>query len=312
MRFNLVGFAAVCLMALCAQASIVIDGYTAATNDRFTNSPSFIASGFDLSGVGQSSSGRWATLISPNVVISANHLAPSTGDVINFYASNNPNSEVVQRTITSTSIRVGSTDLWLGVLNANVPSSIRSYNYATQILSGPTSPGQILLGDAGIFQNANAYLMGLSPTNHPAFQSQAIGRNLITGFSENVDFGGTDNDTLIMRYDAPGNSAYTQYEAHFSGGDSGGPMFIQVGNDLVLVGTNAFVLSNTPGGPVLASAVNYVGNQASNISDFVAINAVPEPSSICLAVLAVGAVVGRGFMARRRSLLPRVTLRSDV
>lgn len=64
-------------------AAIVIDGYTHATNDRFTDSPTFVLNGSDLSGVGQDASGRWATAISRNVIISANHFQPS-GTVFSF------------------------------------------------------------------------------------------------------------------------------------------------------------------------------------------------------------------------------------
>lgn len=78
-------------------ADIIIDGYTNATNDRFTNDGTFIMSGFDLSGVGQASTGRWATAISRNVIISANHLSPS--GTISFFPGNDASATPVTRTI---------------------------------------------------------------------------------------------------------------------------------------------------------------------------------------------------------------------
>ena len=274
----------------------VIDSYSAATNDRFTNSSSFIASSFNLSGVGQSSSGRWATLISPNVVVSAFHFQPGTGTAINFYSSNDPSSGVVQRTVTATNVKVGSTDLWLGVLDSNVPSSIKSFKFSNTLLTGTIPNGNFPIDPAGIFQGNNAYLMGRSPENFPAFQSQEVGRNLITGFSENVAFeGNSNNDSLILAYDTPGNGSYVQYESHVVVGDSGAPLFVNINGELVLLGTNAFRLDNNDGS-VFGSGINYIGNQSDFISNFISVNAVPEPSSIFLAAFAAMA----GYVANRR------------
>ncbi len=279
-----------------ATHAAVIDSYSAATNDRFTNSSNFIASSFNLSGVGQSTGGRWATLISPNVVVSAFHFLPGTGAAINFYPSNDPSSGAVQRTVTATNLKVGSTDLWLGVLDSNVPSNIKSFKFSNTLLTGTIPNGNFPIDPAGIFQGNNAYLMGRSPENFPAFQSQEVGRNLITGFSENVAFeGNSNNDSLILAYDTPGSSSYVQYESHVVVGDSGAPLFVNINGELVLLGTNAFRLDNNDGS-VFGSGINYIGNQSDFISNFISVNAVPEPSSICLAAFAAIA----GYVANRR------------
>ncbi len=287
----------IALLSAPTQAA-VIDSYTAATNDRFTNSPNFIASSFNLSGVGQSASGRWATLISPNVVVSAFHFLPGTGAAINFYPSNNPSSGAVQRTVTATNVKVGSTDLWLGVLDSNVPSSIKSFKFSNTLLTGTIPNGNFPIDPAGVFQGNNAYLMGRSPENFPAFQSQEVGRNLITGFSENVAFeGNSNNDSLILAYDRPGSNDYVQYESHVVVGDSGAPLFVNINGELVLLGTNAFRLDDANGNAV-GSGINYIGNQSDFISNFIAVNAVPEPSSMCLAAFA--AIAGYVAMRRRK------------
>ena len=284
------------------EAAIIIDGYTPATNNRFSNSVSFIALQFDLSGIGQTSSGRWATLISPNVVVSANHFPPGAGAVINFYANNNPASAAVQRTVSVTpgkTVQVPNTDLWLGVLESNVPSSIRSYEYANTFLSGPSPNAQgFVTVNAGVFQNANAYMFGLAPGVEQALQSQAVGRNRISGYAENVaSFPSTDNDSLLLDYDRPANANYVQFESHVVVNDSGAPLFIENNGNLLLLGTNAFQLSAN--GIVTGSGINYIGNQSAFISNFVSINAVPEPSSICLASM----VFIAGYVANRRRKL---------
>ena len=290
-------WAIILVLMTTASEAAVIDSYTAATNDRFTNNGTlFEARSFNLSGIGQTSAGGWATLISPNVVVSAFHAKPSTDSVINFYPSNDPMSNVVQRTVTSTNVRVGSTDLWIGVLDSNVPDTIRPYSYANVFLIG-TAPGatvDFVVTDAGVFQNVNAYMVGRSPESFPPNQSQAIGRNKITGFAENAKFGSSDNDSLIMAYDAMGSSDYVTFETRLVSGDSGAPFFVESNGNLLLLGTNAFRIDigTTPVG----SGINYIGNQSSFISDFVAINAVPEPSSLFLGATAAIA----GYVVNRR------------
>lgn len=285
------------------QAAITIDGYTAPTNDRFTNSNSFIASQFDLSGIGRTN-GQWATLIAPNVVVSAFHARPATGSVVSFYASNDPNGTPVQRTVTAANQKIGSTDLWIGVLDSNVPNSIRSFSFSNTLLSGAPPVGSAFsVGNAGIFQGANAYLVGLSPTSHIPQQSQAFGRNRIAGYSENVPFlSNTDNDSLIMDYDSSSNANWVEYESRFVGGDSGAPMFVEYFDtttqkqDLLLLGTNAFVANNGT-----FSGINYIGNQAAFINNFVSISAVPEPASLSL-VLSCATIFIVGKYNRRAKL----------
>lgn len=276
-------------------AAITIDGYSDATNDRFTNSGSFIGGALDFSGVGQATSGRWATAISRNVVISAFHFAPS--GTIRFYEGNDPASAPVQRSVISGSgIRVGGTDLWLGVLDANLPSNIAHYSFATEALSGPPpSGGSSTLVPAGSFQDLEAYVFGRSPfdetvggDNRFAHNDQAVGRNRISGYTENVDFlGNADADSLIMLRESPGDAAYVPFETFYQSGDSGSPVFVELNGQLVLLGTAAFQLDGASG-----SGLNYTGNQATVINDFI-VSAVPEPSSLLAVALGLLCAAGR-------------------
>ena len=274
-------FVALLALSQVAQGDIQIDGYTDATNDRFSNSGSFVLSGYNLSGVGQVSSasgqGRWATLLSPNVVISAWHFPPPTNAQVTFHLDNDPNSTPIVRTVTSTSTRVGGTDIWLGVLDAPVTGATY-YGIADEVLSGPPGGGAGNIVNAGSFQDVNSYMFGRSPKSNVAWRDQAVGRNRILGYWENVVFNGSDNDSLIMEYNRNSDAEYVQYEAHFRGGDSGGPFFIERNGSLLLLGTNGFVLNDNLGQTV-ASGVNYVGNRASTIRDFVNLHSVPEPTS---------------------------------
>ncbi len=293
----------VALICQSVSADIVINGYTHSSNDRFTNSGSFIASGFDLSGIGQTdggtsgTQGRWATAISRNVVISANHFRPPINGSIFFYGGNDPGATPVTRHVVS-GMRIGSTDLYIGLLNTPLPSTIGYYNFASEGISGtpPDSGGNIFIENAGSWQNNSAWLFGKSPFNHDtdpndnrtSYNDQAVGRNRITGYSENVPFGSNlDNDSLIMWHDAPGSSDFVPFEAQYRSGDSGGALFVEVNGRLVVVGINSFLLQNDVGTNI-ANGATYVGNQAALIQAFINANAVPEPGSattLCLAAL---------------------------
>ncbi len=297
------------------RADIVIADYTAAENDRFAVDglgnpfPSFIAANFNLSGIGQTNSGRWATAISRNVVITAFHFAPGIGSTINFYSNNNPNTAPVTSTLAS-GTRVGSTDLYLGVLSQPLPSSISSFAFVQQSLVGPGPVGNTsTIVSAGSLQGLNTYMFGRSPGVYAASQDQAVGRNLITGYSENVRFNGTDNDSIMMIDDNfPTQSPdFVQHEAYFQGGDSGGPTFVEINGELVLLGTNAFIFNGTDSQniPFRGSGVNYTGNQAAFINNFIAISAVPEPSSLLLIAVATASVPASRMFRRHRTSLSR-------
>jgi hypothetical protein len=284
-------------MSCPGRSAITIDGYKAAKNDRFTNSPDFIGAKFDWSGVGRANSGQWVTLISRNVVVSAFHSSPGTNLVVNFYPSNDPSSAPIQRTVTSTNQKIGATDLWVGVLNENVPESIKQYNFVNTFLEPGMTPS------AGAFSDVNAYMVGISPEIFSGLgESQAIGRNLVSEYVENVGFeGNADNDSLTLNFDPATVSKHVEFEARLASRDSGAPLFIEFTNpdtqkaDLLLLGINAFV-GDLNG--VDLSGVNYIGNQATAINQFISINAVPEPSS---SLLILTTMMGGGLLARRKS-----------
>lgn len=280
-------------------AALVITGYTDATNDRFSNDAAFIASGFDLSGIGQAGTGRWATAISRNVVITAAHFRP-TGQVF-FQPSNDPTVAPVVRTIVS-GTRVGSSDLYVSVLNKPLPSSIAHYSFATETLAGPPpSVDGAILVPAGIYQGLNAYMFGLSPFNESLDQNrspytdQAVGRNLISGFSDDFPFqSNTDNDSLILFFDAEGSQNHVPYEARVLGGASGAPLFVDIDGEFRLLGVNSFRFNDNS-----ASGVSYIGNKTSLINGFIAVHAVPEPGSMAVLAICTGVVAIRRFSKRR-------------
>jgi hypothetical protein len=287
---NLPSFVATLTIVLCTrcQADIIVDAYTHATNDRFSNNPNFIASAFNLSGIGQSAGGFWATAISNNVVISASHLFPS--GTVYFYPGNDPSVAPVTRQITSSQI-IGQTDIWVAVLDHPLPASIATYPIANHTLSTtPSTMTTLNVASAGPYQGLNAYLFGISPFNTTIvgddrfdYNDQAVGRNLISGYAENVPITNLDNDSIVMYWDQSPSPDFVMHEAFFQSGDSGGPTFVDVSGQLVLLGTNLFAGTATINDVSTGvSGISYLGNRASEIQSFIQMNAVPEPTSIAL------------------------------
>jgi len=317
-----------------AQAQIQIDGFTDAVNDRFTNDSSFILDGFDISAVGRNGS-QWATAISPNVVISSYHARPgfnsggAIGRQVTFYPSNDPDGTAVTRTIVSNQRISNSSsgalsDLWVGVLDSNLPSSITPVAYTTQnITAGPVAGGTVngsTLNTSVPFAGDEVFLFGRSQAaQEPGIPGlgQAVGRNTITGFFQDATFEGS-TDSLYAAYDSfeipnsnpalqppfTGTSAnLVANEAHLVTLDSGAPLFTVDNGDLLLLGTNGFVsnitvtVNGTATVETIGSGFDYVGNESAFIDNFIATNAVPEPSS----ALALSAVLG-AFLVRRRRI----------
>ena len=102
--------------AATSSAAISIQNFTPATNDRFAHDPAFTAAAYDWSGVGRASDGRWVTMLSSNVFISATHNHPGLpgigiGTTVSFLPGNNPGSPAISGTIASAQ-QIGITDLW--------------------------------------------------------------------------------------------------------------------------------------------------------------------------------------------------------
>ena len=261
-----------------------IVGFTAATNDRFTNSSSYILNSFNVSGIGKEpdvtgepgESSRWATAISRNVVISAFHGRPS--GAVHFFEDNDASTTPVIRTIAEGE-RIGSTDLWIGRLNAPLPDSISHFDFADEFLSGPTDGSTV---SAGTFNGENAYLFAQIRRADDPERDQRTGRNRVSGYVENIDFLGlSDNDAILFEFDSGEPDAVT-YETRFISEDSGGPTFLDIVGNLTLLGINAFNYTTVDGGG--GSGVTYVGNQADAIRAYIASNVVgvPEPSSFVM------------------------------
>ena len=274
-------------------ANMVIEGFSDAANNRFTNDPaSFIGGTLDFSGVARTPDrGRWGTLISPNAALSAHHFRARVGDTYEFYPDNDPNSTPFEAVVTST-LRVGSSDLSIAILDRNVDASIAVYDFAIEPYSG--DPPMVIDNPDGTtsFQTfinsdpnevdiagARALMFGISKAQNTTATDQAVGENLVLGYSENVVFGSnTNNDTIIFERDAPGSANFLTHETYVQGGDSGAPTFLidSETNELVLLGVNSFQLDAADPSTFQSSGVTYTGNLKDEINAILEANAI-EP-----------------------------------
>ena len=152
--------------------------------------------------------GTWATLISPNFVLSADHYHPAIGDTIAFYSSNNPNSTPFTRTIVAgegcrNRVPGDSSDVWVGKLSAPV-SGTASY----PILKLPTA-----VGDNSAYGGLGIETFGLSDGNFATGTAVRLGRNVITP-------GSATSGSYTFSFDAAGIGPDA---SQVIAGDSGAP-----------------------------------------------------------------------------------------
>ncbi|GAB5561178.1 MAG: hypothetical protein SynsKO_28250 [Synoicihabitans sp.] len=279
-------------VALPSATALTISGFTSGANDRFTNDDAFILDGFDLSGVGRSSDGRWGTLISDNVFLSANHLHPAINSTLTFYATNDSGGASTSHTVTS-GYQVTGTDLWVGTLGTSVSSSYVSYSFATTPIADSTD------FNAWTYRNAVGAVFGRPSEGTPTLIDMVVGYNVVDAWVEDVELTGVTNDALLS---LEGNANDIIYESLLQGGDSGAPLFVNNNGSLLLVGINWFV------GDVTADAITYdtngytyVGNYTSALNATISASAVPEPSSFAGA-LGLSAMLFAASRRRRRGV----------
>lgn len=285
-------------LLLCARSAhgITIAGFSSPTNDRFANDPSFIMNSFDLSGVALASDSRWVTMVSENVFVSSQHFFPANGSTVTFHTTNDPNGPTVTRTIQSSQQITGGTlgnssDIRIGVLNANVTPTVGRYSFATHNTTTAGTSGPVSdRFTSSPYNGANAYLFGRSPSDFTATIDVAVGRNILDRWFDSVTAAGTTDDAIGSTVDASGSPNFVSFEAALAGGDSGAPMFVDQGGVLTLVGLNWFI--GTSGGNSI-NGQSYLGNYDAEIQSFIVANAIPEPSGFLLSIASLSLLLRR-------------------
>lgn len=282
------GLLILCFSTAVPLSAIQIVGFDTLTNDRFSNDTTFVADQFNLSGVAHN--GRWATMISENVYVTATHFAPGVGSNMTFYASNDPNGSSVTRSITSNRQQIQGTDIFVGTLDSALPAGFSFFDFATEDITNQSTL------NASPYAGANAYAFGRSndpSTSWPTSQNMAVGRNVLDRFFINFTAGAETGDGIGATDDGSGG---VEYEAMLEGGDSGAPLFVESGSgSLTIVGMNWFVGTSGGGDPIFGAS--YLGNYDEDIQTFIDANAVPEPATYALLI---GILAFGGATLRRR------------
>lgn len=285
------GLIALGLISAWPADALTIDDSSSALNERFANDPSFIMADYDLSGVGRSSDGRWATLVSQNVFVSAVHFHPGNDSTVTFYQTNDPAGPSITRTVISGQ-RIAGSDIWVGVLSSPAPEGYATYDFATEDITNTTE-----FTDS-VYHEENAFLVGQSPfASFTGTQNVAVGRNVLDGWADDVSppSGTTTDDAILTAIE--GESQDVTFESTLVSGDSGAPLFVDLNDDntLRLVGTNWFGGQISPP-PTDINGFTYLGNYDAQIQAFIDSQPVPEPTGAAAFVLA-GLMVS---MRRRR------------
>lgn len=273
------------------RANLTVLGYGPGTEqnyDRFLNSPSFIGSGYDWSGVGRSSSGQWGTMVSSHYFLSAAHSSPS--GTLTFYGTNSAAFGAPKQTVNIVGGQaIAGTDLWLG----QVDTAVNFANYA--VSSSIDVVGQ------------DVFMFGIG--TGPTLETQMrLGRNTVEAYFQ--DFSDKNlssvGDIFIYDYDTPTGGVGPD-EAKVEGGDSGAPTFMIVDNKPVLLGFHWFQYtggdfsdsSTGSGDTAVARYIDTVNGVMGNGQQLVVV-AVPEPGSMCLlAAPLIGWAVRRRWNRRK-------------
>ncbi len=239
MRFVRVLFVAVTLLVAVrlVRADMYLEGVDgdhamSSTNDRFYtgSDKAFIGAMYDLSGVGLSSGGSWATMISPQYFISAYHDHPGAGQTITFYEGDTTASGAHTYTVDSwsaiTNFNGSPSDVYVGRLTAPIPASDNIACYPVLQLAN------------------NSSYVGMTIYNYG--YPNRLGENVISSIATYTEAGESQTG-MFFNYDVPGVGPS---ESYLMGGDSGGPSFTEVGGKLALLGEH-FSNWGTSGQPVL-------------------------------------------------------------
>ena len=267
-----------------AWAALSLQSYNAASHHRFANDPAFIGNDYDWSGVAYN--GDWATRISDTYYVTAWHARAS--GTLTFYEDNDPLGNTV--TVNAPSLtRISNTDIAIGRFSSSPGPTIAIYGIADEFTTQATFT-------SSSYYEMEAFVVGLNGTGGSATTNFRVGRNELDGFYDDVVLvppAANITDMITYDRDSPGLGAD---EAYLQSGDSGGPTFITVGSELVLIGIHA-------GTDPTLSADSFLTNYIPQISaiveaggeSLILISPVPEPSSALL--LGLGAVT---LILRRR------------
>jgi hypothetical protein len=295
-------FCVLVLLALQAvsRAELFVQDYQAYRQDRFYSGDTkdFLGQAFNWSGVGLSSNGAWATMISSQYFVTAAHFHPAGGNTVTFYSGNTESADArYQATVDSWSYQTSFTDntgktypsdLWIGKLTTPIPENANITSYP--VLGLPTNDdygGQMI------------YVYG---------KTQRVGRNIIDWVGAAGNANPPTNVTAVMEYNYDtGSNGLGADECYLIAGDSGAPSFVDWNGELALTGIHYYHSGiydygapDAQGSYSGDSFVPYYIDQLDAHMSGASVRVVPEPTSLALLVVFVAVVTPLARQGRRR------------
>ncbi|NTU53147.1 MAG: hypothetical protein HGA97_05490 [Chlorobiaceae bacterium] len=199
-----------------SRGAMIVREFTPTRHDRFFDGSTkdFVGATYDFSGVGTSTTGRWATLLSDNCFLSALHLHPEVGEKVTFWATNTLAGPSHTYTVTG-GMRIGMTDLWVGWFDKSVTVDPSIARYPVPRLTA----GKEYLG----WQLFNYGLL------------HRVGRNVLDKLAKFV-VGSSTAVAAWYDYDNKDVPSTGGDETYLEGGDSGAPSFAVLDSELFLIG----------------------------------------------------------------------------
>ncbi len=267
--------------------------YNNSTSTYQKNANCWLAS-FDLSGLCVDTAGgntRMCTAITPWHALAINHFDfhPKVGEVVKFV---DPNNTVVSRTVASFS-QVGSLDCVVVRFTQALPSEIKKYKMLPSNAGNYFPTNKNIYQSTDIFRRQRSRLLPLIVCSHyinePSYSLSRNNRFVYLHRAETIVFEESDlidlgyefsplssNTRFIQHSPFSMDSGYNGYVNNIVGGDSGGPIFTIINNELVLMASHVgayYALNLCKFLTEIQSTINALGPsgqtiQTANLSSF--------------------------------------------
>jgi len=256
------------------------------SSGSFQRNESFWLKDYDVSGVCVATAGsntRMCAAITPWHALAINHFSfhPQVGETVKFCTQFN---ETVSRTVDSF-LRVGSLDCVVIKFSSALPESIKKYKMLPSASGDYLPTNKNIYRSTEIFRRQRARLLPIIVCSHylsePSYTLQRNNRFFYLHRAETIVFEENDivnlgyqnsplalNSRFIQHSSFAADSGYSGYGTNIIGGDSGGPIFAMINNDLVLlasnIGTN-YALNLCKSLDQIQSAINALGPSGQTI-----------------------------------------------
>jgi hypothetical protein len=211
-------------------------------NNIYVKNTNNWASGLDFSGLMVNKNGSagvtMVTAITPHHAIGAAHYAPQVGDII--YFCNNTN-QTIQRTISDVEFLATGLDCCIVKFTEALPESVKKYKTLPQNYRNYLPLNKNYYSGSTVTLSRRGSYLPMIITSHYRWDSSwPLQRSNRYAYVAQTDFIADavnfDSIAFIPAFSEPNNFPdYNGQPSGIRGGDSGGPCFFVINNDLVLV-----------------------------------------------------------------------------